>query len=66
MSRLKTKSTRGWVVDCTYGSWQAAPSVVSNNCENWFGWNHPGVGSISTTLIGHGKAELDFGNCNAV
>ena len=63
LTRLKTNSVKGWVVDCTVGSW-TAPYVDSKNCKNWFGWrpNDP-VGSISTTLNGQGKAELDFGNC---
>ena len=63
LTRLKTNSVKGWVFDCTVGSW-TAPYVDSKNCKNWFGWrpNDP-VGSISTTLNGQGKAELDFGNC---
>ena len=35
-------------------------------CSNasWFGWKGGnGVGSISTTLHGNGKAILEFGNC---
>ena len=35
LSRLKTKSTEGWLVDSTYGSWQASPPAATKNCKNW-------------------------------
>ena len=63
LSKLKTKSTDGWVIECSAGTWRESPHSDSINCKNWFGWSWPGACSLSTTLIGNGKAELDFGNC---
>ena len=52
----------GWRMDVT--NWN--DSVYAAQCDpsTWFGYKYGyGIGVISTTLTGSGKALLDFGNC---
>ena len=58
-STISNTVTR-WIIDCDDGVW----TKPWNNCQNWYGWgSYHEVGSIATTLIGSGRARLDFGNC---
>ena len=64
LANQKIKPSSDWKTDCQEGVWEDSGHSVSNGCKNWFGWgNSNTVGSLSTTLKGNGRAELDFGNC---
>ena len=63
-----------WTIDSNRGVWIKKDRVYAGanstyGCINWYGWgyytqtNVDFDGSISTTFIGNGRAELDFGNC---
>ena len=64
----KSKTVSGWTISgVKNGPWNIE-NAAQWGCDkaSWFGWDHPGATSISTTLHGKGEAILDFGNCNAM
>ena len=64
----KSKTVPGWTISgVKNGPWNIE-NAAQWGCDKafWFGWDHPGATSISTTLHGKGEAILDFGNCNAM
>ena len=64
---MTTKIVQGWRITCQDGVFGHSKEWAKRkfNCVNWFGWTDGSQkGSISTTLIGNGRARLNFGNCN--
>ena len=62
----KSEYVSGWTFNSiTRGPWNKDSEATGYECSkaSWYGWDHPGDASISTTLHGTGKAILEFGNC---
>ena len=56
----KSNNVSGWSIVAKNGVWNNERS----SCSEWYGWNHPENGTISTTFNGKGHALLEFRNCN--
>ena len=56
--------TNGWVFDIGH-SMNIQTSGFHEACggDTWYGWSHPGDGSVRIVLIGSGEVTLNFGNC---
>lgn len=56
--------TNGWVFDVEY-SMNIQNSQFHEQCggDKWYGWSHPGVGSVTMVLVGSGEVTLSYGNC---
>ena len=57
--------TNGWVFDIN-NSMNEKNSDYHGQCggNTWYGWSHPGVGSVKIILVGSGEVTLNYGNCN--
>ena len=64
LSSTSGQEVDGWNIECNAGIWDQQGTNYDEKCHNWYGWKGgSGVGSISTTLFGGGRARLNFGNC---
>ena len=66
---IQNNDIPGWDIDCTDGNYESVKMCSYNYPfnQNWFCYKGDKLeGSIKTTLVGNGRAKLDFGNCDTV
>ena len=62
----KSTTVSGWTFTAVKkGPWNLVAAKWGCTEASWFGFVYPGDASISTTLLGKGKAILEFGNCHS-